>query len=310
MIYFQLYGFYPSKIVKTLPVACVDKTVVWTPTIFNFTLLFVQIAIVYYNSHYIFTNRVVGKVVDICRYVIVAMTCFYTLIESILTIDDQKSFWSITSNLTTNFQKILQATSVATQNRVYKKNLLKTYVSLLTYIGVQIYLLLYRRCIYCDVYNVLVFYALNRNLQYILYVDVIHQQAVNLECELDRMITISKYKNGNAKREPGEFLVNRLKVASSFYIGLYEMSLDVNNAFGWSMVLNLLHSYINIAVEFYWMFEKFTDGDEEYFYGIITYNFTNITYRICYFIYLRNINSNFAVLAHSCTSLLHNNRLS
>lgn len=274
LFFFQLCGFYPHRIVQTQN-RKFNKSIIWIVTLFNLTSVTVQTIVVFYNYNLIFNRPILlGNVVDVGKYAYLAMTCLIILIESIITVDDQKSFWTTSWNLQKNFQKTLHPSKEGTQSRIYKKNLLKTYAITIAFICVQIYLAMQRTCIFCTIYTFLVFYAFNKYLQYILYVDVIHQQTMNLGCELKRIIEISmcmttKKLNDDQKQDLELFLVRRLKMASSFYVKLYEMSVKVNKAFGWSLMINLVHSYIQIFVDFFWMFQLVSNGFGELFVGIL-----------------------------------------
>lgn len=272
LFFFQLCGFYPHRIIQTQHPKF-NKSVIWIVTLFNLTSVTVQTTLVFYNNNIIFNRPILlGKLVDMGKYAYLAMTCLTILIESIVTVDDQKSFWSISWNLQKNFEKILHPSTEGTKNWIHKKNLLKTYAITIAFICVQIYLAIQRTCLFCTIYTFLVFYSFNKYLQYIFYVDILHQQAVNLGCELDQIIEISvcmarKKLNDDQKHDVELFLVRRLKKASCFYVKLYEMSMEINKAFGWSLIINLVHSYIQIFVDFFWMFQLVSNGLGELFLG-------------------------------------------
>lgn len=272
LFYFQLCGFYPYQVVRTIN-STVNKSIIWIVTIINLTSVTLQTIVIFYNDNIIFKRpMLLGKVVDMFKYAFLAMTCFSILIESIVTVNDQKSFWEISRNLQKNFRKILPSSTEATQDWSIKKNLLKTYAITATFICVQIYLDTHRFCLFCSCYTSLAFYAFNRYLHYILYVDIIHQQATNLRSEFERMIETSqsmrsKRLSDEEKRIAERLLVDRLKRASSFYVHLYDMTVKVNSAFGWSLVINLVHSYIQIFVDLFWMFQLVANGVGELFVG-------------------------------------------
>lgn len=272
LFFFQLCGFYPCRIARTIH-PTIDKIAITIVTMFNLASVTLQATVAFYHYDIIFNRPILlGKVVDMSKYAYLAVTCLNILIESILTVDDQTSFWVLAWNVQKNFQTILPTSTRITQNRIYKKNIVKTYAITVVFICVQIYLALQRTCLFCTIYTFLAFYAFNRFLQYILYVDVIHQQAVNLGCELERIIEISgclsrKKFSDEYKHDVEVFLVRKLKTASSLYVNLYDMSLKVNSAFGWSLIVNLVHSYIQIFVDFFWMFQLVRNGFGEYFVG-------------------------------------------
>ncbi len=268
LFYFQLCGFYPHHVIRTIH-STANKSIILIATLFNLTSVTLQTTIVFYNHDNIFDRpKLLGKVVDMFKYAYLAMTCFTILIESIVYVNDQQSFWKLQKDL----EKIFLSSTAVIRNRIYKKNLLKTYAIIVTFIWVQIYLVIRRTCLFCSCYTMLFFYAFNRYLHYILYVDVIHQQMANLGCELDRIIEMSlsmrsKKLNDDEKYNVELYLVRRLKVASSAYVKLYDMLVKVNNCFGWSLIINLVHSYIQIFVDFFWMFQLLANGLREYFVG-------------------------------------------
>lgn len=312
LFYFQLCGFYPHRIIRTLH-STVDTILIWMVTLLNLISVTVQTTMVFYNYNIIFKQKILlGKIIDMSKYAYLTMTCLTILIESIVTIDDQKSFWEISWNLRKNFQKILPASTEASQNGIYKKNLLKTYATIILFICVQIYLDIRRTCIFCSVYTALVFYSFNKYLQYIMYVDVIHQQAVNLGCELERIIDFSVRKsrnklNDDEKHEIEVFLVKRLKFACFTYVKLYDMSVKVNSAFGWSLIINLVHSYIQIFVDLFWMFQLIKNKLEEYFIGIfVATGFMQIIIKL----YFRMFHFNVAVFTDCYAAIYINYSLS
>lgn len=283
LFFFQLCGFYPHRIVQTQHLKF-NESIIWIVIVVNLTTVTVQTIVVFLNYNVIFNRPILlGKVVDMGKYAFLAVTCLTILIESIVNVNEQRSFWSTAWKLHKNFQKILRPSTEGRQNRIYKRNLLKTYAITVVFICVQIYLAIQRTCLFCTIYTFLVFYAFNRYLQYILYVDIIHQQTENLGCELERIIEISmgvtgKKLNDDELRDLETFLVRKLKMTSSFYVKLYEMSVKVNSAFGWSLIVNLVHSYIQIFVDFFWMFQLVSNGLGQYFLGI----FTSCSYRLPY----------------------------
>lgn len=270
LFFFQLCGFYPQQIVRTKR-SIMNTGIIWT--ILNSILISVQTIVVFYNYNFIFERPILlGKVVDMFKYACLTLTCIVILIESILAVDDEKSVWEMSWKLQKSFQKILPPSTKALQNRLFKKNLLKTYPVAIGFISVQIYLALQRKCIFCSLYATLAFYAINKYLHYILYVDIIHQQVVNLGCEFERLIVHSTLLRNHKLNDDGKskvemFLVRKLKIASAFYVNLYDMSVRVNSAFGWSLVFNLVLSYIQIFVDFFWMYQLFVNNGEEFLVG-------------------------------------------
>lgn len=272
IIVFKLCGFYPYQIVHTIN-PTINKSIIWTVTLYNLISVTLQTTLVFYNYDTVFERRMLlGKVVDMFKYGCLSVTCLTILIESIVTVNDQTSFWAKAFDLHTSFQRILPPSTSSTQNSIYRKNLLKTYGITVAFIWVQIYLALRRFCLFCSWYTMLVVYTFNRYLHYIMYVDIIHQQAENLACELDRIIemsaTLTRSELSNTEKPEVELeLVERLKTASSLHVQLYDMSITVNSAFGWSLIISLVHSYIQIFVDFFWMFQIIENGLVAFFVG-------------------------------------------
>lgn len=188
-----------------------------------------------------------------------------------MTVDDQISFWEMLGDIQKAFHSILPPSTVATQNCVYKKNVVKTYAITVVFVSVQIYLALQRFCLFCNWYTVLALYSFSRYLHYTMYVDIIHQQVDNFVYELDRIVKISATlkRSDVDKLAIEQVLVDRLKVGSSLYVQLYDMSVKVNSALGWSLIINLVHSYVQIFVDFFWLFQLIENGLLAYFFGIM-----------------------------------------
>lgn len=130
----------------------------------------------------------------------------------------------------------------------------------------------------------------SRYLQYILYVDTLDMQIDNLQTELERVVEYSKLRR-LAAGDPFndsvlKFICKNVKWCQRYYTLLYEMSLNVNEAFGWSQLANLFHSFVHLLADLYWIYWRFYNQFAFFFVGKqkICYNFIfeTIAFRICH----------------------------
>lgn len=105
-------------------------------------------------------------------------------------------------------------------------------------------------------YTTLIIISRSRHMQYLFYLNILHKQIQLLCEELKRIEEYSKYNrtklSSSSKLEYNQFLCHRLIMARENYTIIFEISDNINDAFGWSHLTNLTHSFIQILTDFYW----------------------------------------------------------
>lgn len=118
--------------------------------------------------------------------------------------------------------------------------------------------------------TILLIVSRSRHLQYIFYLNIVNRQLHLLFQELKRIEEYSKYNrtklNPAAQCSYNRFLCRRLFLAREYYSVIFEMSVKINHAFGWSHLVNLTHSFVQILTDIYWFYWN-TDNQTYVLYG-------------------------------------------
>jgi len=121
-----------------------------------------------------------------------------------------------------------------------------------------------------SLYMTLLFVSRSRHMQYIFYLNILHQQLNLLVEELKRIEEYSKYSrttwNSPSKYTYNRFLCHRLILARKYYSLIFEISVNLNDAFGWSHLANITHSFVQIVTDFYWLYWN-TDNNANILFG-------------------------------------------
>ncbi len=95
-------------------------------------------------------------------------------------------------------------------------------------------------------------------MQYIFYLNIINRQLRLLFQELNRIEEYSKYNrnklSSSLQLTYNQFLCRRLFLAREHYSLIFDISSQINDAFGWSHLVNLTHSFVQILVDIYWFY--------------------------------------------------------
>lgn len=111
---------------------------------------------------------------------------------------------------------------------------------------------------YWSFYQGLLFISRSRHMQYIFYLNIVNQQLHLLFDDLKRIAEYAKYErsklNSDTQSTYNRFLCRRLILAREFYSLIFEISSNINDAFGWSHLVNLTHGFVQILVDSYWLY--------------------------------------------------------
>ncbi len=128
----------------------------------------------------------------------------------------------------------------------------------------------------------LVLLSRSRHMQYIFYINIVKQQLQLLFEELKRIEEYSKYNRSKLKTHVqqayDQFLCRRLFVARDYYSSIFEISIHINEAFGWSHLVNLTHSFVQILTDSYWCYWNIDNNSDVFLNCKI---FTKFKLRIC-----------------------------
>ncbi|XP_037036469.1 gustatory receptor 8a-like isoform X2 [Bradysia coprophila] len=106
--------------------------------------------------------------------------------------------------------------------------------------------------------TILLIFTRSRHLQYIFYLNIVKRQLHLLFEELRRIDEYSRYNRTKLERTLqhtyDQFLCRRLYLAREYYSFIYEISTELNEAFGWSHLVNLTHSFVQILTDLYWCY--------------------------------------------------------
>lgn len=95
-------------------------------------------------------------------------------------------------------------------------------------------------------------------MQYIFYLNIVKRQLHLLFEELKSIEEYSKYNrtklNSSARDSYNQFLCRRLYSAREYYSLIYEISIQINDTFGWSHLINLTHAFVQILTDAYWLY--------------------------------------------------------
>lgn len=97
-----------------------------------------------------------------------------------------------------------------------------------------------------------------RHMQYIFYLNIVNRQLHLMFEELKRIEEYSKYNRTKLDRSLRDsynrFLCRRLILAREYYSLIFEITNNINDAFGWSHLVNLTHSFVQILTDVYWFY--------------------------------------------------------
>lgn len=124
---------------------------------------------------------------------------------------------------------------------------------------------------YWSLYVTLLIVARSRHMQYIFYLNIVNRQLHLLLQELQRIEEFSKYNrtklSSPSKYSYNKFLCRRLFLAREYYSLIFEISVNINDTFGWSHLVNLTHSFVQILTDSYWLYYWNNDNQTDVLFG-------------------------------------------
>lgn len=94
-----------------------------------------------------------------------------------------------------------------------------------------------------------------RNTQFLLHLELLRQQLVQLECELGLLVEYSRFASGAASFTGfEEYLRQRMREKQLMYERIYELCTSFSRAFSYSVLTVLLMIYIRITVDCYFLY--------------------------------------------------------
>lgn len=220
-----------------------------------------MVTLAYTFSHVIFFNEdSFGLFNDTIKFAAAVIAYYAIIIESFLKRDTQLRIW----NLLTRYHQTDRLNDFD-QCKLWNAAQFNCYF--LGYIGLMFLTDCYRMPFvfsknqhlnYWPLLTVQLILTRSRHLQYIFYLNIVKRQLHLLFEDLKRIDEYSRYNRTKLKRtlqlSYDQFLRRRLYLAREYYSLIYEIVSEINDAFGWSHLVNLTHSFVQILTDLYWCY--------------------------------------------------------
>lgn len=266
LFYFGMNPIYPKVRYKFLR---------YIPTIFWIIIIVVHIAVVWiHRSVLFFSENVIGLISDILQFSITLSSHFCIVIHSITNekwiLKFQRNQWKINELIRNKQSEMIHI------NHQYKRNyLIKCYTYMITVIIIELTII---ATIQYDPQWTSFWYANSlgllvtriRHLHHIFYIDLITAQLQfisNNLMSLNRPL-IPEYKNKIILRTGR---MEKLKNLNYFYNLLWLNVYYINNVFLWSQPVNLVQNFIELTLDFYWLYAYIEDAFYSNIFGMCTY---------------------------------------
>ncbi|KAG4076333.1 hypothetical protein HA402_005776 [Bradysia odoriphaga] len=221
-----------------------------------------------YSQVIFFNDDSFGLFNDIIKFV-AAVTAYYAIIiESFLKRSTQSRIWNLLA-------QCHQANRVDGIDQCKLWNPAQFNCYFFGYVGLMILTDCYRMPFifsknqhlnYWPFLTILLILTRSRHMQYIFYLNIVKRQLHLLFEELRRIDEYSRYNRSKLEKTLqqtyDQFLCHRLYLAREYYSLIYEISIELNEAFGWSHLVNLTHSFVQILTDLYWCY--WLSGNETY----------------------------------------------
>lgn len=111
-------------------------------------------------------------------------------------------------------------------------------------------------------YFVLLMMGRTRILQYLLHVEMVRYYLVLLKCQMKELLNIQ-----NEQMHDTNILNQQLRHMRQFYARIFDMTVEIDEFFGWSQVLNILQALIHFIVDFNWVYWLLFDERTDIIFG-------------------------------------------
>lgn len=258
LTYFQWLGLCPVVFNHS------DKmnfTILKAASLFHITALTIMSILAYTYSHIIFFNDdIFGLFNDTIKFVAAVAAYYAIVIESFMKRDSQSKIW----NLLAQCHRVNRLDEID-PCKLWNPTQFNCYffgyfcLMFLTDCYRMPFLLSENQHInYWPFLTVLVILTRSRHMQYIFYLNIVKRQLHLLFDELKLIDEFSRYDRTKLAKtlqhSYDEFLCRRLYLAREYYSLIYEISSELNEAFGWSHLVNLTHSFVQIFTDLYWCY--------------------------------------------------------
>lgn len=236
--FFQLLGLCPIYLRKFGGIP-INWAVVFN--VIHLIFLIVQFIISYDSSSiFIYQKDVMGQFNDILKFLSSMINYLFILIESWLQRDHHKYYWQTVIQLNMDHKPAMNLWPYIYH---FGGSLLFTVATQFLFLRVSYNSI--QVIYYIQFYMIGLMVSSVRHLQYILYLDIIHTLEKNLYEKLLRLD-----HQGTDKKVKVHF--NELREIKLYYQSIYDLVESVNNAFGCSQMINLIHCFIQLLVDLYW----------------------------------------------------------
>lgn len=270
MCYFQLWGICPIPIENGTNRRRQIILQIISTVYITFFIINVCIVSTYYMSIF-YTDDLFGFINDIFKYIGVTISCFFILVESYWKRQHQRKFWEQMFAINNNYYgQVYGLPRTPTRLAMHRQYWILFYgfhglilfteytLSPITFSDKQSFN-------FWAVYFVLCMLCRMRHLQFILYVDTLDTQIQRLQLELTKIVDSTETKL-TVNHRMQEYVSRQLRWAQRYYGIVYEMSMNVNEAFGWSQLANFLHSFVQLLCDLYWVYWRYYNEDNFYFF--------------------------------------------
>ncbi len=256
--YFQLFGLCPVIFNHSKKL---NHTILMTISFVHIILLTSMATFVYQFSRQIFfDDDSFGEFNDTIKFTVVVIAYYAIVIESYLKRETQSKIWNLLAQCyqTDRLDEIDQC-------KLWNCKEFNSYF--FGYFGLAFLCELYRMPFilnrsqslnYWCLSMILLIASRSRHMQYIFYLNIVKRQFRHLFEELKLIEEYSQYDRSKLTSSLqftyNQFLCRRLFLAREDYSLIYEISTHINDAFGWSHLVNLTHSFVQILTDVYWCY--------------------------------------------------------
>lgn len=277
MCFFQLMGMCPTPVRnrsdRQRDIALLLHSVV------QLCCIIVQIVVIIYIHEWIFfAQDTFGRFNDMFKYFGAMVACFTITMESLVKRQQHAQFWTRLYAITVDYAHQSRSLGNTQDARIPLRRqyyvLFYGYWAVVLLVELSIFPVIMRdkhSFNFWAIYLVSLMMSRARHLQYIMYVDTLDMQVANLQTELEKVVEYSKLRR-LAAGDPFndsvlKFICKNVKWSQRYYTMLYEMSLNVNDAFGWSQLANFFHSFVQLLADLYWIYWRFYNQFAYFFVG-------------------------------------------
>lgn len=265
-----IFGYFQSIGISTIAWENINGTEMFVHFWFNLNLLIVLIIIgfTYYYEKIIFYQKdTVGKFTDVIQVAGTIFTHLVILVENIITRKHQLNIWRKLREVDAYFTSL---NTLIDERRMYRNYFIKLLVITLITTMSELTIMSgirHNRQWSLHWYSAIISYFVCRSgiLYFILFVDLLHDRLRYLVDELNKLsrdIT-NKHETIICQIQRDRKCYQTLLILKRILNSLWEISISLNESFGWGHLLNISNYFILLTSDVYWVYFKFYFGREK-----------------------------------------------